>query len=124
MKDSGKIIIALLAGAAVGAAVGILLAPSSGAELREDIADYVNDLVESAKGKANNLREYGSSAVERSKSKFRSAVNNLADYKDEVAGNVRARAGNAAEAGKEVVEHAKSKVKGAANDLNDSIQDA
>lgn len=128
MKDQAKIIVALLAGAAVGAAVGILLAPSSGSELREDIADYVDDLVGSAKKRAeataNNLREYGNNAIERSKSKFRSAVDDLSDYKDGVVDKARSKANHLADAGREVVENAKSRVKGGANDLNDEIQGA
>ena len=106
MKDQAKVIVALLAGAAVGAAVALLLAPSSGSELREDIADYVDDVVGSARNKAesaaNSIREYGNNT----KSKFRSAVNDLSNYKDGV------------------VDSVKSKVKSGADDLNDSIQDA
>jgi len=128
MKDQAKIIVALLAGAAVGAAVALLLAPSSGEELRGDIADYVDDVIGSARERAeataNNLREYGSNAINRSKSKFRSAVNDLSDYKDGVVDTVRSKANHVADAGREVVENAKSRVKGSANDLNDDIQDA
>jgi gas vesicle protein len=124
MKDQGKIIIALLAGAAVGAAIGLLLAPSSGSQLREDIADYVDDVISSARNKAeataNNLREYGNTA----KSKFRSAVDDLSEYKDGVVDNVKSKAHNAAEAGREAVNHVKSRVKSGADDLNDSVQDA
>ncbi|MFB9844811.1 YtxH domain-containing protein [Mucilaginibacter ginsenosidivorans] len=128
MKDSAKIIVALLAGAAAGAAVALLLAPSSGSELRDDIADYVNDITGSIRNKAesaaNNLREYGNSTLERSKSKFRSTVNDLANMKEDVADKVRSRSNNVVEAGKEAIGRAKSGVKGAADDLNDSIQGA
>jgi gas vesicle protein len=124
MKDQAKIIVALLAGAAVGAAVSLLLAPSSGSELREDIADYVDDIISAAKNKAestaNNLREYGNTT----KSKFRNAVNDLSDYKDGVVDTVRSKANNIADNGRETVNHVKSRVKSGADDLNDSIQDA
>ena len=124
MKDQGKIIIALLAGAAVGAAIGLLLAPSSGSQLREDIGEYVDDVISSARNKAeataNNLREYGNTA----KSKFRSAVDDLSEYKDGVVGNVKSKASNLAEAGREAVNHVKSRVQSGADDLNDSVQDA
>ena len=93
MKDQAKVIVALLAGAAVGAAVALLLAPSSGSELREDIADYVDDIVSSARNKAesaaNSIREYGNSTLEKSKSKFRGAVNDLSNYKDGVAESIK-----------------------------------
>jgi gas vesicle protein len=128
MKDQGKIIVALLAGAAVGAAVALLLAPSSGSDLREDIAGYMDDLAGTVKDKAeataNNLRDYGSNAFERSKSKFRSAVDDLSNYKDGVVDMVKSKANNVAEAGKEAIENAKSRAKGGANDLNDTVQDA
>lgn len=110
MKDQAKVIVALLAGAAVGAAVALLLAPSSGSELREDIADYVDDVISSARNKAesaaNSIREYGNDTIEKSKSKFRSAVNDLSNYKDGV------------------VDSVKSKVKSGADELNDSVQNA
>jgi len=128
MKDQAKIIVALLAGAAVGAAVGLLLAPSSGSALREDIADYVDDVINSARNKAEetagSIREYGNDAIQRSKSRFRSAVGDLSDYKDGVVDNVRSKANNVADAGREAVNHAKSKIKSGADDLNDSVQDA
>jgi gas vesicle protein len=126
MKDSGKIIVALLAGAAVGAAVALLLAPSSGAELREDISDYANDLANAIRDKAesaaNSIREYGNSTLERSKSKFRSTVNDLSSYRDGVTDKVRSKASDLVDAGRDMVEQAKSRVKGSANDVNDSIQ--
>ena len=128
MKDQAKIIVALLAGAAVGAAVSLLLAPSSGSELREDIADYVDDIIGSAKTRAeataNNLREYGNSTLERSRSKFRSAVDDLNDYKDGVVDTARSKANHVADAGKEALNHVKSKVKSGADDANDAIQGA
>jgi len=110
MKDQTKIIAALLIGAAAGAALGILLAPDSGESTRGGIAEYVNDLVESAMGKArstaDNLKEYGSNAVERARSKFNDSIE-----------DVKAHSSNG-------VGHAKSKVKATADDLNDSIQQA
>ncbi|HEY0244585.1 MAG TPA: YtxH domain-containing protein [Mucilaginibacter sp.] len=110
MKDQTKIIAALLVGAAAGAALGLLLAPNSGEGLRNDIADYVNDLVASAKDKAQStvgdLKEYGSNVVDKAKSKFSGGVEDAKEY------------------GNNGINEAKSKVKATANDLNDSIQQA
>jgi gas vesicle protein len=110
MKDQTKIIAALLVGAAAGAALGLLLAPDSGEGLRGDIAEYVNDLVSSAKNKAqstvDDLKEYSNNAVDRAKSKFNGGVEDAKEY------------------GSNGVNEAKSKVKATANDLNDSIQQA
>ena len=54
--SNSKLIAALLGGAAIGAAVGLLLAPQSGAESRKKLAklknrgaDYVDNLVEEGK---------------------------------------------------------------------------
>jgi gas vesicle protein len=47
MKSNGKVIFALLAGAAAGAALGLLLAPKKGSESRKAIADAAKNLVDS-----------------------------------------------------------------------------
>ena len=110
MKDQSKIIAALLVGAAAGAALGLLLAPNTGEGLRGDIAEYVNDLISSAKDKAQStavdLKEYGNSAIERAKSRMAGGVDTVKDY------------------GSEGINEAKSKVKTATDDLNTSIQNS
>jgi gas vesicle protein len=102
MKDQAKIIAALLVGAAAGAALGLLLAPEKGEDLRGEIADYVNDLIATAKDKAqttaSSAKEYGSNVVDSVKSKFGAAASD-------------------AEAAA-----AKSKVKSTAGDWNNSVQ--
>lgn len=117
MKDQTKIIAALLVGAAAGAAIGLLLAPESGSELREDIADYVNDLVEKTKTKAQDaagdVKEYSSNLVDKAKSKWNGVVGAASDYKEQA----EAYAGDA-------YDEAKSKFKGEADDLNSNIQNA
>ena len=117
MKDQTKVIAALLVGAAAGAAIGLLLAPESGSELREDIADYVNDLFEKAKNQAQNtvgdVKDYTNTVVDKAKSKFNGIVGDAADYKDEAVDAAESKAGEA-----------KDKVKSTANDWNNSIQQA
>ena len=108
MKDQTKLIAALLIGAAAGAAVGLLLAPNRGEDLRGDIADYVNDLVDSAKGKTqsavNDLKNYGTNMVGKVKSKIYDGVDDANDY------------------GHEHITEVKSKVKATANDANNAVQ--
>lgn len=63
MNDTQKIMIAALAGAAVGVIAGILLAPDKGSETRKKIAEAARkasenaqDLVDSASSKFNEIK--------------------------------------------------------------------
>jgi gas vesicle protein len=128
MKDQAKIIAALLVGAAAGAALGLLLAPEKGEELRGDIADYVNDLVDAAKNKAqttaDNLKEYGSNAVGSVKSKYNDLVGEAGKVVDSARGTAEDVASNAKEYAQNGAGEAKAKVKSTADDWNNSIQGA
>lgn len=52
MKDSGKVVAALLAGLAAGAVLGVLFAPEKGTETREKINESLADLAEALKERA------------------------------------------------------------------------
>lgn len=85
-NNNGKLIGALLAGAAIGGVLGILFAPDKGSETRKKISSKGNDLtdavkekfgefvdkfkkeVETAKDQANEFAENGKAAVEKLKS--------------------------------------------------------
>jgi gas vesicle protein len=60
---AGKIV-AFVAGAAVGAAAALLLAPKSGEELRGDIADAVNDGAKQVRSAGRNLKQRAQEIVE------------------------------------------------------------
>ena len=84
-NDTGKIVGALLFGAAIGGAIGILFAPDKGTKTRrkllakgEDITDAMKDKfndfleevkeeIEAVKTKANSFIENGTAKAERSK---------------------------------------------------------
>ncbi|MDQ3109133.1 MAG: YtxH domain-containing protein [Bacteroidota bacterium] len=75
MENSGKMIGALLLGAAIGGALGILFAPDKGSETRKKIAGKTSDLTDSVKEKLDEV-------IEEAKSKFEAAKENFAEFAD------------------------------------------
>jgi gas vesicle protein len=53
--DSGKVLLGVLAGAAVGATLGILFAPDKGSETRKKIARKSNDYADGLEEKFNEM---------------------------------------------------------------------
>jgi gas vesicle protein len=53
--SSGKVVLALLAGVAAGAVLGLLFAPEKGSETRKKLSGEGNDLKESMKEKFNEF---------------------------------------------------------------------
>lgn len=51
-----RVLVATLSGFVAGLAVGLLVAPASGSEIRQRIADSASDLAGSVKDKVRNLR--------------------------------------------------------------------
>ena len=54
-SNNGKLISALLVGAAIGGALGILLAPDKGSETRKKISDKSTDLTGAVKDKFDSI---------------------------------------------------------------------
>ncbi|HCN83132.1 MAG TPA: hypothetical protein DIT07_05845 [Sphingobacteriaceae bacterium] len=74
MNDNSKVIAALLAGIAVGAALGILFAPEKGSETRDKLNDALKNLGDAIKDRAaeeiDNLTEFKDKVVSNIKSKL------------------------------------------------------
>jgi gas vesicle protein len=88
--STSKILLGFVAGAAVGAALGILFAPDKGTETRRKISEQGNDIADNLKGKfsdlvdgvkekfssvkseAEDVAEKGYSAYNRTKAEFNS----------------------------------------------------
>jgi len=83
MKDQTKIIVGVLAGAAVVAAVGLLLKSEKGNEIKEEVSDYIADLIKSVKTKvqatADDLVDYKDNAVKNARSIIKNKVDAASD---------------------------------------------
>lgn len=89
MKDSGKVVTALLAGLAAGAVLGLLFAPEKGSETRDKINDSLADLTDAIKERAEQQ------------------IDQLNDFKEKVLASVKSKAAKAEEIiDDEIVEHA------------------
>ncbi|MCF6131439.1 YtxH domain-containing protein [Flavobacterium wongokense] len=75
-NNNGNGLLALLAGAAIGAAVGVLFAPDKGSETRKKMKEGLDDLKDQAKSKWDNLDD-------ETKQKFSDTKDNLKEKVDD-----------------------------------------
>ena len=71
MNDNSKVVVALLAGLAAGAALGILFSPEKGSETRDNLNDALKNLGDSIKDRAAE------------------EIDNLSALKDKIVDNVK-----------------------------------
>ena len=88
MNDNTKVVVALLAGLAAGAALGILFAPDSGDETRDKLSESLKKLGDSIKETA---------ATE---------IDNLVGLKDKVVDSIKTKIHGAEEEYQDDLEHA------------------
>jgi gas vesicle protein len=77
MNDNSKLIVALLAGVAAGAALGILFAPDKGTDTRDRLTDALRNLGDTIRDRAaeeiEGLSDLKERVVENVKTKFKGA---------------------------------------------------
>ncbi|MBB5396983.1 MULTISPECIES: YtxH domain-containing protein [unclassified Mucilaginibacter] len=88
MNDNTKVIVALLAGLAAGAALGILFAPDKGIETRDKLSESLSNLGDSIKETAAN------------------EIDKLVGLKDKVVENIKSKVKGAEEEYQDDLEHA------------------
>ena len=88
MSDNSKVVVALLAGLAAGAALGILFAPEKGTETRDKLTESLKRLGDSIKETAAN------------------EIDNLVGLKDKVVDNFKSKLNNNEEELQDDLEHA------------------
>lgn len=83
MNDNSKVVVALLAGLAAGAALGLLFAPEKGSETRDKLSQSLKDFGDSIKDKAadeiNNLSNLRDKVVSSIKSKIKDVEEEYSD---------------------------------------------
>jgi len=77
MNNNSKILLGLIVGAAIGGALGILLAPDKGSETRKKILEQGNELGDSISGYADTVKEKFSDVVDGVKSTFNKTRNSM-----------------------------------------------
>jgi len=88
MKDNSKVVVALLAGLAAGAVLGILFAPDKGNETRDKLAESLKNLGDSIRETAAN------------------EIDNLVGMKDKIVENIKTKIKGAEEEYQDDLEHA------------------
>jgi gas vesicle protein len=63
-RSAGKVIVAALVGSAIGAAVGLLMAPTTGAEMRRKLTGGIVDVRERVKTAAGNVENRARELIE------------------------------------------------------------
>jgi len=85
MNDNSKVVIALLAGLAAGAALGLLFAPDKGSETRDRLSESLKDFGDAIKEKAANEIDNLSSLKDRVVDSIKGKIRDVeAEYSDEV----------------------------------------
>ncbi|ESU30034.1 hypothetical protein FLJC2902T_05250 [Flavobacterium limnosediminis JC2902] len=81
-ENTGKTVLALLAGAAIGAGLGILFAPDKGSETRRKIKEGIDHGKENLQHRFSEVTENIKSRFSRAKMDFESEIDHLLSHSD------------------------------------------
>jgi len=84
MANSGKLVAAVLLGAAAGATLGVLFAPDKGSELRRRITSRASELGDNLMDGINNIKDRVSSAAGEVTDRAKGAADNVAQRGQEL----------------------------------------
>ena len=108
-SDKSGAVVALLAGLAVGAVIGVLFAPDSGKNTREKISDKALDLADNAKDSLHSIKD-----------KISYGKDSLVNLKDRVVDTVKTKVDHATQEFKDFRDTEIAKANGAAVDEADN----
>ena len=77
MNNNSKILLGIIAGAAIGGALGILLAPDKGSETRRKIVEKGNDLGDSLSSFSDTVKDKVNDVVDGVKGSFNKTRNSM-----------------------------------------------
>ncbi len=94
MKDSnyesgsnfGKVLTAILAGAAIGAAAGVLFAPKKGSETRDNLSKKAKEVGDQLRSKKEDLKDKAKDKADEIRSAAHNVGEKIEDRKSEMAG--------------------------------------
>lgn len=84
MNDNSKVVIALLAGLAAGAALGMLFAPEKGSETRDKLSESLKNLGESIKETAANEIDNLVGLKDKILENIKGKINTQEEYQDDL----------------------------------------
>lgn len=124
-------IAAFTAGLAAGAGVGLLLAPTSGAELRKNIFKGLQglmgdaqDVAEKAEAKVEKLEGKAEKLAGKAKDKVEEVAGKAKDKAEDLAGKAKDKAGDLASSAKDAARKVEDKAADATSAVKDTFHDA
>lgn len=124
IEDGLKCFAGLATGLAIGGAAGVLFAPKSGDETREDIKNFYNEKKDQAEEIARNAREKVQDKAQGIYDKGKKALDNAKDKADDLKLKALDKAEDAIDSTREGLEKAKKEAEKAADKAEEKVEKA